>query len=303
MLRNMSDVALATIICTSIFTVFAILSFSIHVFVCLKIQHKFGLNDFLTLLAFMISLALVGQIIWAVVDEGQGQHMSNVMHNQFELTAKSLLVSEALWAVVNTFIRLAALRQLRKIFGVVNWLEKLFIMLIVVSIMYGIAALLTTVLICRPIPASWDSQVQGTCGNQNVAFVSLEAVGLTVDLAILILPIPSILRLTLSLKKRLLIICVFSASAVIIVVTGLRIAALHRVNTSDFSYDQGYLGLLSTLGTLMSIITCYSIPISIFIRHLREVRQEDIVTTNRTVESFQMDEELGGVGKRVSVDK
>ncbi|KAI1768484.1 hypothetical protein GGR53DRAFT_478280 [Hypoxylon sp. FL1150] len=265
MLRIMSDVALATIICTFILTPLAILSLSIHLFTC---KQMFAYDNLLILIAFLISLALVGQITWAVVDEGQGQHMSSVTHDQFEHAAKSLLVSEALWALANTLIRLTALLFLLKLFSPVYRLRCLLILLIGVSIAYGIAALLTTALICRPIQASWDNQDQGTCGDQIASFVSLEVVGLIIDLAILIVPIPTILTLNMPLKRRALTILLISAGTVVIVITGLRIAALHRINTSDFSYDQGYLGLLSILGTLISIITCYVPSMYAFIKRL-----------------------------------
>ena len=40
------------------------------------------------------------------------------------------------------------------------------------------------------------------------------------------------------------------------IITGLRIQALHMANSSDFTYSKGYLGLLSALGALLSVITC-----------------------------------------------
>ena len=40
----------------------------------------------------------------------------------------------------------------------------------------------------------------------------------------------------------------------VLVITILRIAALDKVDTSDFTYNQAYLGLLSTLGALISVV-------------------------------------------------
>lgn len=42
----------------------------------------------------------------------------------------------------------------------------------------------------------------------------------------------------------------------VIIITGLRIQALHMVNAQDFTYSKGYLGLLSTLGVSLEIIFC-----------------------------------------------
>lgn len=46
------------------------------------------------------------------------------------------------------------------------------------------------------------------------------------------------------------------------IITALRIAALHRVSASDFTYDQGYLGLLSTIGGILGLIVCCAVTIS-----------------------------------------
>ncbi|KAI0848604.1 hypothetical protein F5Y00DRAFT_270087, partial [Daldinia vernicosa] len=179
----------------------------------------------------------------------------------------SLLVNEALWAVINTFIRLSALVLIYKVFTIrilMAWTRAF----IGISIMNGLAAVLTGVLICRPIQASWDSRVQGTCGNQTAAYVALEVSGLVIDIAILAIPIDSILNLDMEPRRKVSTLLIFSAGAVVIIITGFRIAALHRVNSTDFSYDQGYLGLLSTLGALLGIISCCSTSLPSFIRYL-----------------------------------
>ncbi|KAI0133030.1 hypothetical protein F4776DRAFT_137171 [Hypoxylon sp. NC0597] len=152
------------------------------------------------------------------------------------LAAISLLVSEALWALVNTFIRLSALILLHRVFSAtaVNRYQSVF--LISLSILHGVAALLTAILIRRPIRASWDSHLLGgTCGNQTAAYVGLEACGLLIDIAIITLPFRPVLTMQMSMRRKLNVLLLLSAGVVVISITGLCIAALHRVNSSDFS--------------------------------------------------------------------
>ncbi|OTB11397.1 hypothetical protein K445DRAFT_370250 [Daldinia sp. EC12] len=243
-------------------------------------------DDFSIFIAFIITLALICQITWAVIDEGQGQHMSDVTRSQFEMTAKSLLANEALWALINVFVRLSALGSIATIFHTHRPVRIQARIFMGISIAHAFAAILTGVLICRPIQASWDTEVQGTCGNQTVAYVIIEIGGLIIDLAILAIPIRSILHLSLNTRGKIRFILIFSAGAVYVlsmpgyrlvidttnhrvtIITGFRIAALHRVNSSDFSYDQGYLGLLSTLGALLGITSCCAIYFPAFINYL-----------------------------------
>ena len=55
----------------------------------------------------------------------------------------------------------------------------------------------------------------------------------------------------------------------VIVITGFRIQALHVVTSTDFTYTRGYLGLLSVLGALLSIIMCCALPIMTLVNKLR----------------------------------
>ncbi|KAI0885142.1 uncharacterized protein GGS22DRAFT_139484 [Annulohypoxylon maeteangense] len=264
-----SNVALATIVCTYVFGFFAIIFVAIHLFVRLHLFGKFSIEDISTCFALIVTMGLIGQITWAVVDEGQGEHMADVTRSQFELTAKSLLANEALWALVNACIRLSASLSLLRIFGCVHAFRYQANTFMLFTAIHGVAALIVAVSICHPIQASWDPQVQGSCGDQTAAYVGLEVGGLLLDTYILALPARYVVRLDMRIKRKFIILFVLSAGAVVMVITGFRIAALHRVNSSDFSYDQGYLGLLSTLGALLGVISCCVLSIRPFIRYLQ----------------------------------
>ncbi|KAI1096758.1 hypothetical protein F5B19DRAFT_4511 [Rostrohypoxylon terebratum] len=245
-----SNVALATIVCISVFSFIAIIFIAIHVFV---------------------RVHLLGQVIWAVVNEGQGEHFTDITRSQFKLLAKSLLVNEALWALVNGFVRFSASLFIYRLFHPSRRLRLHSAILICISVTHTIAALMTALLICRPIQASWNSQIQGTCGNQVAAYVGLEAGGLFIDIYILALPITIIPYLHLSLTQKVLVLSVLSVGAVVMIITAFRMVALHRVNSSDFSYDQGYLGLLSVVGALLSIISCCAFSLIRFGCYLRSI--------------------------------
>lgn len=78
------------------------------------------------------------------------------------------------------------------------------------SIAYGVAVIVTPLVICAPIRASWDNSIPGRCGNQKAAFLGLEIGGLLLDLVITIWPLPKIYHLHMSLEKRVGLIFIFS---------------------------------------------------------------------------------------------
>lgn len=83
-----SDIARTTLICSWLFTGLATISITIQI---LSIHHRrmIGIDDYLLFTAYLISVLLVAQTTWAVVDEGQGEHEDDVSnHSQFGIVAK-----------------------------------------------------------------------------------------------------------------------------------------------------------------------------------------------------------------------
>ncbi|KAI0138775.1 hypothetical protein BJ166DRAFT_543940 [Pestalotiopsis sp. NC0098] len=239
--------------------------------------HDHSLNT-----SFALSFVLMILTTWAVATQGQGQHMSTESRSQLENAAKSLLTNEILWGVVNTFMRLGTIGFLRRIFLVGSSFSLTMIFCIIGSIAYGVVVIVTPLAICAPIRASWDRSISGRCGNQKAAFLGLEIGGLLLDLAITVWPLPKIYNLQISLGKRVGLLFVFSLGSLVFIITGLRIAALDKVNSEDFTYNEGYIGLLSIVGPLIAIICC-SAPVVPGLVHRARNRVQKVFPTRRTL--------------------
>lgn len=90
---------------------------------------------------------------------------------------------------------------------------------IVVWIMMGIAACfgcantLAMLFQCRPISFFWEGWSQksrGTCFNINTFSWARAAIEITIDLAIMILPLPMLAKLQMSLRKKIQVMAMFS---------------------------------------------------------------------------------------------
>ena len=85
--------------------------------------------------------------------------------------------------------------------------------LIVLSVLYCVVIVLEIFLICRSLAAAWDTDISGECGQEVVSYVVLETFGLFLDLAILIVPMPTIWGLHLSFMVKIRTSCLLSAGA------------------------------------------------------------------------------------------
>ncbi|SLM37679.1 hypothetical protein LPUS_07602 [Lasallia pustulata] len=254
--QDKANTGLITIILGWTFTALAALALALMAWAHRLRQTSLGADDSILVAAFIAAVILVLQITWAIVDEGLDRHISEVSRTQLALIARSLLANETLWGLVNTLVRVSALLFTKRIFGCKAWTRSAIWGLVIISVLYGVAIVLEIFLICRPLAATWDSDISGDCGDQSTSYVVLEIVGLFIDLAILILPLTALSKVQIPWRSKVRVGCVLSSGTVVMIITGLRIQALHITNSSDFTYSKGYIGLLSVLGGLLGVMTC-----------------------------------------------
>ncbi|KAG6354447.1 hypothetical protein INS49_004464 [Diaporthe citri] len=239
-------------------------------------------DDILVLVAFLISTVLVSLSTWAIVDEGQGKHQQDVSASNLETAAKSLLVSEALWTLVTGMLRIAASLLMRSLTKGTHdrVVHHSAIGIMVLSTALATASIIQIFLICQPFAAQWDPQVLGTCGDQVTSFLVIETAGLLLDIAIFTLPPVIVMRLMTPTKMKVQLVLVFNIGAVstertflllsVLVITGLRMAALRNAVSPDFTYSQSYLSLLSSAGCMTGVICCASPAIRAMFQRVRQ---------------------------------
>ena len=113
------------------------------------------------------------------------------------------MANEILWTLVNGLMRIVAIMAIATLSEIFEWVRYTLLGLSVVVGLHSLATVLTTLLICRPMAAAWDSNVSGECGNQVVAYVALESVGALIDVMVLITPIRAVWSLLLSRQNKL----------------------------------------------------------------------------------------------------
>ena len=157
------------------------------------------------------------------MDEGQGHHIEDESSTEVGLVVKvsysigwakalltsmqSLWINEVLWSIVNTLLRVSVSLSLLSLFGVA-YARPIIVTLLILSILYGLAAFLEAMLICQPLSAAWNPIAN--CANEIVAFVILESIGLIIDVAILVVPAIVIWRINMKPSRKLGIIVIFS---------------------------------------------------------------------------------------------
>ncbi|KAH7067946.1 hypothetical protein FB567DRAFT_634614 [Paraphoma chrysanthemicola] len=120
-----------------------------------------------------------------------------------------------------------ALQYLRLFFHVRPVVYACYILLLLIL---GAAAwgVFGVVFLCRPVQSYWDITASGKCINAEDHFFTTSIIGIVLDWAVWMLPIPVVGRLKLPHRQRVGLLFVFGLGGVVCIVTILRLVLVHH---------------------------------------------------------------------------
>jgi hypothetical protein len=125
---------------------------------------------------------------------------------------KDLYFAEIFYMISELFTQLSILAFYLRVFSSRTF-RKVTIGLMIFAACFGISNTMTMILQCSPVSFLWEGwtgEVQGSCININLYSWIRASIEIVVDLAIISLPIPLLLRLRLNWTKKVQIILMFS---------------------------------------------------------------------------------------------
>lgn len=81
------NIGLITLVCSWTFTVIATLATGLSIRAPIPKQRSFRLEDCIQIAAYLVTVVLVAQITWAIVDESQDKHVTEIPRSQLVLIA------------------------------------------------------------------------------------------------------------------------------------------------------------------------------------------------------------------------
>lgn len=101
--------------------------------------------------------------------------------------------------------------------------------LIALNVAFAVVYGLLLAFQCRPIAGawkSWDGTFDAKCININVIGWSAAAINILLDLAVIVLPLPALFRLSMSWKKKIQIVLMFTVGLFVTFVSVIRLRSL-----------------------------------------------------------------------------
>ncbi|MCJ1266488.1 hypothetical protein MMC22_006373 [Lobaria immixta] len=175
-------------------------------------------------------------IISSVFAGGFGVHLKDVPPNELATYLKLFYPGKLLWGPANSCVKLSILDLYTKIFPNPVF-RRMCYFTIALTICYFLSFLLGVFLLCRPVSYGWDKSIpEGSCANENLAYLLFGITNLIIDALVLILPMPMLWRLHLPLSKKIGLAGMFGLGLLICVISLQRILWLAHWDLTDFTY-------------------------------------------------------------------
>ncbi|KAF2256458.1 hypothetical protein BU26DRAFT_599145 [Trematosphaeria pertusa] len=181
---------------------------------------------------------------------GFGKDTWTVPADNIYMIQKLVYASEVSYFSCSGFTKLCFLFFFLRVFPGEH-IQKAIYAVIAISVAYTVGFGTTMIFACRPISAVWTWF--------NIA----------IDLAIVAIPIPNLLRLKLGLRRKLFLVAIFSVGAITIVVSCIRLGALATYATSTNPlYDNLMAGVYSVLELNIGLMCVYMPALRRFLAQL-----------------------------------
>ncbi|GKT44541.1 satratoxin biosynthesis SC1 cluster protein 4 [Colletotrichum spaethianum] len=200
---------------------------------------KYLIDDYTMLAALFL---LLGNMIMnlILVDGGIGLHSGRLTLEQLQFLDRTMVGAEILYvngvnmykvALLLLYLRIFPMREVRKGAWICGSLTSL----------WTLACVIAASIQCLPLNTLWEPWKPGTCINLFLTQLCIAVPSIIVDIAILYLPIPHVLKLQMNRAQRILVLFTFLLGSYVVFcsVYRFRIFLLYTKNDVPYSLAQG----------------------------------------------------------------
>ncbi|GAB7357543.1 hypothetical protein MBLNU459_g0060t1 [Dothideomycetes sp. NU459] len=218
-----------------------------------------GSEDWTILVSFTFSVTLT-VLIGIEVIHGQGRHYNTISASEMKSLYKAFWASVPVYQAALSITKISILLQYFRVFVGQN-IRRGTIILMAITVIYGIWSVCSTAFSCAPISYFWDKDIPGgRCLNLNAIWFSNASLNIVTDVAIFVLPIPVLSELHLPKRQKWGLMGVFALGAFVCLTSILRLRALYDLSASqDVTWNNGPAAYWSSLEVNIGII-CASLP-------------------------------------------
>ncbi|KAI1821503.1 hypothetical protein F4861DRAFT_518656, partial [Xylaria intraflava] len=270
----------------AVFTPLVILFVGLRFYARYLSAARYGLEDWLILVALAAQLVETGIFIASLIQSGVGYHVTYLEATSPEKVPLFLkyLVAESVWYLATIWIAKASICMLyRRLFpGRVVYVLLWTIIAIVIAT--SIATVIALLAACTPFSANWGSpEVQATqCINKEPIFVWGTLPNVITDAVMLVLPLPIVWNLQMAVNLKIALTGTFVIGSLGLVTSILRLLSFNNSNSfTDATYNAVVLQIVTLAEAGIYIISACLLVMRPLLEKVRD-RATTILSKNRT---------------------
>ncbi|KAI1491996.1 hypothetical protein F5X96DRAFT_692524 [Biscogniauxia mediterranea] len=244
-----------------VFRALGFLAFCLRCFARLDGTRSRGWDDTVMCFAMCFEIPLAALSI-PLTQHGLGLDIWNVSFNDITEILHIYIFDEILYIAALGITKISILLFYLKLFPkrsfrICTWV------LITANIIYALTYIFLLIFQCDPIEGAWrfwDGEFKAKCLSINVLSWSAAAINIALDLAVIILPLPELFKLSLSMRKKIQILAMFAVGFFITVVSIVRLRSLILFGTTqNLTQDYVEVGYWSTIEVPVGVM-CACMP-------------------------------------------
>ncbi|KFZ02212.1 hypothetical protein V500_00365 [Pseudogymnoascus sp. VKM F-4518 (FW-2643)] len=199
------------------------------------VSNRLWLDDWAVVVAAILMVPMVVIPIYNAT-LGFGKHFWDVNPDNVVILRKLYYISQILYILVQGLAKVSILLLYLRIFPDRNFRRIIHIALVWMAAR-TIIFVCVIVFQCIPVAVSWDQSVVGKCADQQAFVYAGAAVSIFEDIVIMFLPVYELNALTLSLKKRLVLVFMFALGSFASITSIIRLKYIVSYGTTiDLTY-------------------------------------------------------------------
>ena len=126
---------------------------------------------------------------------------------------------------------------------------------IFITFAYMIALVVALLLPCSPVQKLWEPLMPGKCRDQDPVYLANVVINTVVDILVLLLPIPMLIKLQVNTRTKILLGSLFSFCSVTVLISAVRIWATATIlGNADFAWNTANSDALAVCELNLNII-------------------------------------------------
>ncbi|KAF6828502.1 integral membrane protein [Colletotrichum plurivorum] len=200
---------------------------------------RYLIDDYMMLFALVV---LIGNMIMNIilVDHGIGLHSGRLTLEELQFLDRTMIGAEILYVNGVNIYKIALLLLYLRIFPMPEVRKGAWICGSLTSL-WTFACIIAASIQCLPLNTLWEPWKPGTCINLFLTQLAIAVPSIIVDIAILYLPIPHVLKLQMNRAQRILVLFTFLLGSYVVFTSiyRFRIFLLYTKNDVPYSLAEG----------------------------------------------------------------